>query len=123
MIKKVCIVLTLLLIPYSASAAGIISFIYEMDSSYQSFNEYVNSQASSVRDDLDDLREGTIQDIGKEIKRKSRNAQSLMNLSIKDNTTNQEIIFLLKKINEVHNVGVELVNTTTAPNLKELVIK
>lgn len=78
-------------------------------------NAYVGMRSGQVQAKLKSMENGVIQDIQEQIEKKDYNTTRLRKLSKLDYVTNEEYLFLLKKINQLTSNSIDSQNATTAP--------
>lgn len=76
-------------------------------------NLYVGTRSSQVQAKLKSMENGVIQDIQEEVEKKEYNNTRLRKLSKLDYITNEEYLFLLKKINQLTSNSIDSENATT----------
>lgn len=76
-------------------------------------NNLVTQRSNQVKSKLNTMENDVIQNIQEEVEKKEYNTQRLRKISKLDYVTNQEYLFLLKKLNQLTNNAIDSQNTTT----------
>jgi len=86
----------------------------------EQLNAVVTQRSNSVKNKLNNMKNGVIENIKTEIKNKKDNTQRLKKLSKLDYVTNSEFLFLVKKLNHLTNNSIDAQNATTKAKSIEL---